>query len=209
MTQSPEDATPPAERALHAPPGFLSWVALLVHAHRERLLAYARRRGLDAEEALDAVQESFTSFLKLPQARDIAHDSDDSLKLLTVILRHNVQNHRRKRARHRGAQPELEAALAHGESESSETLIARAEELARVRGCILRMAWLQRQVVKLSLLDEQPHDHVARALGISEGYARVLLHRAREHVRHCPYDDEGPLPDGDTVELRSDEFLEV
>jgi len=31
-------------------------------------------------------------------------------------------------------------------------------------------------------------DRVAELLGISDGYVRVLLHRAREHVRACPYD---------------------
>ena len=41
-------------------------------AHRARLLSYARRRGLDAEEALDAVQDSFLSFLELPEARSVA-----------------------------------------------------------------------------------------------------------------------------------------
>ncbi len=34
----------------------------------------------------DAVQDSFTSFLTLPQARE----GDDALKLLTVIVRHTV-----------------------------------------------------------------------------------------------------------------------
>jgi 3-methylcrotonyl-CoA carboxylase beta subunit len=32
-----------------------------------------------------------------------------------------------------------------------------------------------------------PRDRVAALLGISDGYVRVLLHRAREHVRACPY----------------------
>ena len=30
----------------HAPPGFLAWLAALVHAYRGRRLAYARRCGL-------------------------------------------------------------------------------------------------------------------------------------------------------------------
>ena len=166
-------------------PGFLTRVAVLVHTHREYLLAYARRRGLDPDEALDAVQDSFISFLGLAVAPAIAHEPVDSLKLLTVILRHNVQNQRRKRAR-RGEAHELlgdESMAAQGMS--SETLIAQAEELARVNGCMLRMARLEREVVMLSLLDEQPRDRVGEVLGISAGYVRVLLHRAREHLRTC------------------------
>ena len=176
--------------AFEAGPGFFAWVSGLVHTHRERLLAYARRRGLGAEDALDAVQDSFVSFLRLPEARGIAHDGDDALKLLTVIVRHNLQNRLSKTRRHGRAHALLEAEAAKLDDESSESIIARAEELTRVKGCIARMGHLQRQVVMLSLLDEQPRDEVAKLLGISDGYVRVLLHRAREHVRTCPYDSE-------------------
>jgi len=184
-----------ADGGVHAPPGFLQWVAQLVHVHRQRLLAYARKRGLDADDALDAVQESFVSFLKLPEARAMEREGDDALKLLTVILRHNVQNVRRKAARRRQAHVAFDVESLDSGSEDSVTIIARAEELARVRGCILRMAHLQRQVVLLSILDEQPREQVAETLGISEGYLRVLLHRARAHVRNCDFDDERGLPE--------------
>jgi len=186
---APPDPQAEGEQALHAAPGFLSWVSALVHVHRERLLAHARRKGLGAEDALDAVQDSFISFLRLPEARAIAREGDDALKLLTVIVRHNVQNQVSKRRRRSRAQALVEAEAAQLDDESSELLITRAEELARVKGCILRMAHLQRQVVMLSLLDEQPQEKVAQLLGISSGYLRVLLHRAREHIRHCPYDE--------------------
>jgi RNA polymerase sigma-70 factor, ECF subfamily len=183
------DPAAEGEAALHAAPGLLGWVSAVVHVHRERLLAYARRNGLGAEDALDAVQDSFISFLRLPEARSIAREGDDALKLLTVIVRHNVQNQLSKRRRRSRAQALVETEAAQLDDESSEVLITRAEELARVQGCILRMAHLQRQVVMLSLLDEQPQDRVAQLLGISSGYVRVLLHRAREHVRHCPLDE--------------------
>jgi RNA polymerase sigma factor (sigma-70 family) len=184
------------ESALHAPPGFLGWVAALVHTHRGRLIGYARRRGLGAEDALDAVQDSFISFLRLPEARGIAHQEEDALKLLTVILRHNVQNQRRKHSRHSRAHAllEVESALADP-SRDSEVLIARAEELARARGCILRMARLQRRVILLSLLDDVPRERVGKLLGISDAYGRVLLHRARHHLRHCDEDKEDELAD--------------
>jgi RNA polymerase sigma-70 factor (ECF subfamily) len=181
-------AETPAPAESHAPPGFLRWVATLVHTHRARLVAYARRRGLDGEEALDAVQEGFVSFLRLPEARTIATDGDDALKLLTVLVRHNLQNRRRKRVRQASVRWLIESGA--GEGESSEAILARAEELARVEGCILRMRRLQRDVVTLSLLDDQPSHEVARMLGITPGYVRVLLHRAREHVRTCS--SEGP-----------------
>jgi RNA polymerase sigma-70 factor (ECF subfamily) len=183
-----------ADGSAHAPPGFLAWVAELVHLHRHQLLGYARRRGLDAEDALDAVQESFVSFLRLPEARSMAREGDDAIRFLTVLLRHQVQNLRRRTTRMRRAHTAVELETLDSGSEDSAALIARAEELARVHGCILRMARLQRRVVLLSILDEQPREKVAETLGISQGYLRVLLHRAREHVRNCSfvYDDDLP-----------------
>lgn len=141
---------------------------------------------------MDAVQDGLVSFLRLPEAQAIAHEGevDDALKLLTVIVRHILQNQVSKRGRHGRAHALLEAEAAQLDNESSESIIARAEDRARVKGCIDRMAHLQRQVVMLSMLDEQPREEVAKLLGISDGYVRVLLHRAREHVRTCPYDSQ-------------------
>lgn len=180
---------------LDTPEGFLVWVARLVHRHRERLLTYARRRGLDADASLDVVQDSFVSFLRLPEARCMAREGDDALKLLTVLLRHNLQNARRKHRRREAGLRTLTPETTIEVSEDSETLISRAEEMARVHGCIQRMARLQRQVVLLSLLDEQPRERVAATLEISPEYLRVLLHRAREHVRNCAFDDKRDTQD--------------
>jgi RNA polymerase sigma-70 factor, ECF subfamily len=44
------------------------WVSDLARAHTRRLVAVARREGLGPEDALDAVQEAFYTFLVLPQA---------------------------------------------------------------------------------------------------------------------------------------------
>ena len=172
-----------------AAPRFVTWVAELVHAHRARLLRDARRRGLEGEDALDTVQDAFASFLTLPEARGIAEVGDDALRLLTVILRHSISNRRRKRLRHqRGL--ELVQAVPTDSAESSEELLERAEDLARVTCCLGKMTQLQRAVIMLSLVDERPREEVGTLLGISAGHVRVLLHRARAHVRACPVEPE-------------------
>lgn len=179
----------------HAPPDFLAWVAGLVHRHRSELLRYARRRGLEADDALDAVQDAFVTFLDLPGARDIARTGSDAVKLLTVLLRNHVSNRRRKTLRRAEGDERLARERGERSAESSAELIARAEEYARVQGCILRMARLQRAVIELSLIDGEPHEAIAKRLGVSVVHARVLLHRAREHVRHCSYDEvAAPAP---------------
>jgi RNA polymerase sigma-70 factor (ECF subfamily) len=176
--------------SLHAPPGFVAWVAQLVHRHRARLLTYARRRGLAPADALDVVQDAFASFLTLPEAQSIARVGDDAVKLLTVIARHNILNRRRKLARH-DTWPDLDVidALPSSDRETNEDLLLHGEKLARAYGCLLGMSRLQRAAVVLSTLDEQPGEDVAVSLGVSPGHVRVLLHRARAHVRACPLDE--------------------
>jgi RNA polymerase sigma factor (sigma-70 family) len=169
-------------------PGFTVWVAEMVHRHRGRLLSYARRRGLAPEDALDVVQDSFASFLTLPQAQSIARVGDDAIKLLTVIARHNILNLRRKRAT-RETGLDMNELPASPDTESHEQLLGRAEELTRVYGCLLRMNRLQRAAILLSTLDDRPGEDVSDILGVSPGHLRVLLHRARAHVRACPLDE--------------------
>ena len=169
-------------------PGFTLWVAEIVHRHRGRLLSYVRRRGLAAEDALDVVQDSFAAFLTLPQAHSIARVGDDAIKLLTVIARHNILNLRRKRAT-RETGLDINDLPAIAETESHEDLLGRAEELTRVYGCLLRMSRLQRAAILLSTLDDHPSEDVSDILGVSPGHLRVLLHRARAHVRACSLDE--------------------
>src|SRR5262252_3005768 len=170
-------------------PGFTLWVAEIVHRHRGRLLTYARRRGLAPEDALDVVQESFASFLTLPEAQSIARVGDDALKLLTVIARHNIMNFRRKRATRDAGLGLDHIELSSADGETTEELLGRAEELTRVYGCLLRMNRLQRAAILLSTLDDRPGEDVSDILGVSPGHLRVLLHRARAHVRACPLDE--------------------
>ena len=170
----------------HAPPGFLSWVAELVHLHRHRLLSFARAQGLDAEAALDCVQDAFVSLMKLPQSRDIAEHNEDAAGLLFVLVKHSLSNQRRTQRRREALL--AEAPLAPLDPARSEQLIAEAEHLARVRGCILQMKELQRRVIELSLLDDSSGSDTAEALGISPGHVRVLLFRARAHVKSCNFE---------------------
>jgi RNA polymerase sigma-70 factor, ECF subfamily len=60
------------DRAIARPNGsFVRWVSELARVHSRGLAAAARKEGLGAEDALDAVQEAFQTFLLLPQARSL------------------------------------------------------------------------------------------------------------------------------------------
>ncbi len=163
---------------------FLSWVTHLVHDHRARLARIARGEGLHAEDALDAVQEAFHSFLLLPQARELVDEADDAAKLLTVLVRNAARNARRRRFR---ARPHGEDGLAdlRDGGPAVDDLLAQADEHVRLRGCVNQLGTLQRKVVLLRMLDEVPGEDVAAMLGISAGNVAVLLHRAKASLRVC------------------------
>jgi RNA polymerase sigma-70 factor (ECF subfamily) len=161
-------------------------VAELVHQHREPLLRFAKSRQLDAESALDCVQEAFLSFMKLPQSRDIARENDDAAKMLFVLLKHIISNHKRTTQRREKILSEHVGEFSF--IQDSEKLIADAEHLGRIRGCILQMQSLQRAVIEMSLLDDASGSDIAEALGISPGHVRVLLFRAREHIKQCNFE---------------------
>lgn len=171
---------------VEVPDGFFNHVAALVHEHRVRLIAYAKKHGVDSEEALDCVQDAFHQFLQMPQAHSL-RSCDESMKLLTVILRHIVWNRRARYSRRRRA-ISLVAQESTPAAESSEDLLARAQAIASMKGCILDMERMQRAVIELSLIDELPGESIAESLGISHGYVRVLMHRARAKFRTCGAD---------------------
>ena len=79
----------------HATTSFVGWVSDLARDHTAALARLARSEGLTADDALDAVQEAFQTFLGLPQARVLVGDADDSRALLSVVVRNAARNLRK------------------------------------------------------------------------------------------------------------------
>jgi RNA polymerase sigma-70 factor, ECF subfamily len=173
------------ERA-HQNDPFLSWVGRLVHDHRGRLVAVARGEGLGPEEAFDAVQEAFHTFLTLPSARTLVDARDDSRNLLVAVTRNLACNRRRLAAvarPHDSDRAALESLPAP--AASVEELLSAAEDQVRLRGCVASLGEMQRAVVTLRMLDEIDGENVAGALGITPGHVAVLLHRAKANLLAC------------------------
>ena len=192
---------------------FLGWVGELVHRHRRELAGVARAEGLTAEEAFDAVQDAFQTFITLPAAHPLAaraHSArlrppekttvahrasgaerlidagDESRGLLITLTRNVARNHRRlhARARPHTGDPERLAALPAAAAGADE-LIAAAEDRIRLHRCVQTLAEVQRAVVTLRMLDEVPGEDVAHALGVTPGHVAVLLHRAKHNLLAC------------------------
>ena len=179
----PEDE---AAEGSGARPGFLEWVTRLAHTHRGRLYRLARREGVREEDSLDCVQEAFHTFLLLPQARQLVESNEDSIKLLSVLVRNHARNRRRK---HELARPhdsgDETLALLSAEAPPVDELIAQAEDFALMIGCVDHLGKLQRAVVSLRILDEAAGEDVAAMLGLPRSHVAVLLYRAKQSLRSC------------------------
>ena len=90
--------------------------------------------GLAPEDAFDAVQDAFQTFLTLPAARPLVDEDDDSRRVLITLVRNEARNRRRLHAVARphdgdaGRLAELPA-----DAPSVEDLVAAAEQSAAAR----------------------------------------------------------------------------
>lgn len=171
---------------------FTGWVSTLAHEHTRGLLHIARSEGLTPEEALDAVQDGFYGFLRLPQARNLVGVPEDSRALIGVIVRNSARNLRRRHHRARPHAPLDEVHSAADTGPSVDDLISQAEQHVQLQGCVDRLAELQRKVVTLRMLEEASGAEVAAQLEIESGHVAVLLHRAKKDLLLCMRDGVSP-----------------
>lgn len=144
----------------------------------------AKQEGLRSVDALDAVQEAFATFLRLPQARSLVGAPEDSRAVLGAVVRNAARNARRRY--HRALPHEsIDDAQLPDDALSVEELIARAEEHVRLEGCVDRLAEVQRRVVTMRVLEEASAAEVAAALELRSGNVAVLLHRAKKELLRC------------------------
>jgi DNA-directed RNA polymerase specialized sigma24 family protein len=85
---------------------FVRWVSEIARVHSRGLAAAARIKGLGPEDALDAVQEAFQTFLLLPQARSLVEEPRASATLLGALVRNAARNMRRRHHRALPSVPE-------------------------------------------------------------------------------------------------------
>jgi RNA polymerase sigma-70 factor, ECF subfamily len=160
------------------------WTDRLAREHTLNLARVALREGLRAEEAIDAVQDAFVTFLGLPQARVLSENQAESLSLLCAVVRNAARNIRK---RHDHSRPHVDLAELDivDQQASVDELIVLAEAHAALLGCVQRLAEVQRHVVTLRMMDQLSGSEVAEALGIPSGHVAVTLHRAKSELRRC------------------------
>jgi RNA polymerase sigma-70 factor (ECF subfamily) len=160
------------------------WAAGLARTHATGLAAIARREGLSAADALDAVQDAFLVLLARPDSEHLRDHSDEAARLLATIVRNQARNARR---RHHRARPHVDvddAALVAEGSEPDHAL-DQAGTNAQLSGCMASLAEVHRNVVTLRVLEELSGEEAAAELGLTAGHVAVLLHRARKQLEQC------------------------
>ncbi|HEX5659315.1 MAG TPA: sigma-70 family RNA polymerase sigma factor [Polyangiales bacterium] len=147
----------------------------LVREQRAALIAVARQEGLDAEDALECVQDALATYLGL-------EDEGHGIATLKTIVRNAARNHRR---RHHRQKPHLVIEDAESPSLPADQLLAHAEEMVRLQVCVAQLCSVQRAVIMLRLLDERSGEDVAAELGLTRSHVDVLVHRAKSSLRVC------------------------
>jgi RNA polymerase sigma-70 factor (ECF subfamily) len=166
-------------------PGFCGWVSDLARAHTRALSAVARAEGLSADDALDAVQEAFQTFLALPEAQALVGQEQDSRRLLSAVVRNVARNMRRRAFRrlpHDGIGDGVEVA---DDVPGVDELLARVEDEVRLMGCVAQLSDVPQRVVRLRMLEELSGEDVARELGLRPDHVATLLYRAKKELFVC------------------------
>jgi RNA polymerase sigma-70 factor (ECF subfamily) len=160
-------------------------VSDLARVHTRALSAVARAEGLSADDALDAVQEAFHTFLNLPESRTVVGDELDSRRLLSTIVR-NVARNMRRRAFRRLPHDELSSSPEIADDVPGvDELLARAEDELTLMGCVSKLTDIQQRVVRLRMLEELSGDDVARELSLRPDHVATLLYRAKKELFRC------------------------
>jgi RNA polymerase sigma-70 factor (ECF subfamily) len=167
------------------PTNFVGWISTLARTHARSLAAGAVREGLTRVEAIDAVQEAFTTLLGLPQARELSLDDEGASRLMAVLVRNAARNMRRRRHRSSAHEPIGSASEVPSDAPGVDALVAAAEDHVALLGCVSQLAEIQRLVLSMRVLEELSPQEVAATLGLTPGHVAVLLYRAKRAVIEC------------------------
>jgi RNA polymerase sigma-70 factor, ECF subfamily len=150
----------------------------IVHRYEPQLVAYARQvlggRHHDAEEC---VQDAFVRALRAMRAGE----NDIALRpWLHTIVRNRCFDQLRRPNRTTDLEPH--EAMLPDTGPGPVSTIGRREELERVLGGLGTLPDRQRQALVMHELEDRSHSQIGRALGVSAGASKALVHRARQGV---------------------------
>ena len=155
-----------------------------LHAEYDaQLVALAISHGCSHAVAQEVVQETWAAVVRA------VHGFQGRASLKTWIYRILLNAAHAHAKRERRTLPQnvvdLEQARSRRAAASPEDELVLRETVAHVHAAIRDLAPAQREVITLRDVYGLDADDVSSRLGISQGNQRVLLHRARAHVRRA------------------------
>ena len=144
-------------------------------AERRRFQSFIAGRVGDAEEAEDILQEALLRALKSPPADD---DPEGTVRWFYRVLRNALIDRARSATSHGRA---LEQFAREPSSDTQDPLWDAVCEC--VGTLLVGLKQSQADILRAVDVENQPISDVAARLGITQGNARVRLHRARAELR--------------------------
>jgi RNA polymerase sigma-70 factor (ECF subfamily) len=143
----------------------------LLEQHQKEVYNVALRMLGEPSAAEDAAQDALLrAFTRL----DLYREGEPFGAWLHGIVRNRCIDILRSRTRAAAVYPLLPAAQADAESDAIRSLEAQG-----VRRALSRLPSRDRALLVLRYWEDRPMEEVARSLGMTDGAARVALHRAR------------------------------
>lgn len=154
----------------------------VVAEHAEDLRRAAQRLGFGASDADDVVHATWETFLRVVgEFRGEAQVRT----FLRGILRKKAAEFRRATWRERAVSLDEADPTVASSGPDPEEAAHQTEARERLDDCLGTLPQRERLVVTYRALNDEPGEDVARRLRVSAEHLRVLLHRARHHLRDC------------------------
>ena len=146
----------------------------------QRMLTnYLRSRIKSPELVEDIRQETLLRVLRALRAGEGLRRPECLGSFVIAVCNNVLREYVRAQVRYTG----IGESVAHaGAAADPEAQAINGERRASLTGAMAQLAERERQVLAMTLADAQPAD-ISRRLGLSPGNVRVVLHRAKAHLR--------------------------
>jgi RNA polymerase sigma-70 factor, ECF subfamily len=148
------------------------------------LIRLKLRSRLNSKEAIEDVrQETFIRVLTLLRSKKGLRQPDRLGPFVNSVCNHVLFEHyRSKRRMEATIDHEVEATIA-GREPSALSLLEAKDTEREVRQILNQLPERDRRLLQSVLLEERNKDEVCAEFGITRGYLRVLLHRAKQSFK--------------------------
>jgi RNA polymerase sigma factor (sigma-70 family) len=147
-----------------------------------RMLRTAWRITRDPDRARDALQDAMAR-IWVQRDRVRSHPNPGAL-VLRITIHAAIDGLRRERRRLRAEESAQPSACHASPTPGPAVAAERSEARALVLEAVARLPEKQAAAVALRVLEEEPYEAVAAALGCAEPTARVHVLRGREKLKH-------------------------